>query len=187
MHAVRRSLLEVQAQMAGVPLMVVNLPWPCPNEVYEIRMDAAIRKLIAEDFTQIAFGDLFLRDIREYREKQLAGLSIKPVFPLWNIPTSDLAREMIAGGLKSQITCVDPGKLERRFAGHAWDAAFIDELPKAVDPCGENGEFHTFAFAGPMFSMPIDIVVGEILERDGFIFADILPALSATKIADALV
>jgi uncharacterized protein (TIGR00290 family) len=174
MHAVRRSLLEAQADAVGVPLMVVDLPWPCPNEVYEAQMKVAVDKLIADGFERIAFGDLFLRDIREYREKKMEGLPIKPIFPLWEIPTKQLANEMIAGGLKSRITYVDPKKLDTRFAGRVWDQSFLDELPTGVDPCGENGEFHTFAFEGPMLSKPLDIRSGEIVERDGFVFADLL-------------
>lgn len=174
MHAVRRELLEAQAKAVGVPLRIVDLPWPCSNEVYEIRMGAAVRQLIAEGFEQIAFGDLFLRDIREYREKKIEGLSLKPIFPLWDIPTKQLANEMIAGGLKSRLTCVDPKKLDARFAGRIWDRALLDELPSGVDPCGEYGEFHTFAYEGPMFSKPLDIRLGEIVEREGFVFADIL-------------
>ncbi len=135
-------------------------------------MSVAVRRLIADGFEQIAFGDLFLRDIREYREKKMEGLQIKPIFPLWDIPTSQLASEMIAGGLKSRITCVDPRKLDAAFAGRVWERSLLDEFPPEVDPCGENGEFHTFAFAGPMFSRPINIHLGEIVKRDGFVFAD---------------
>jgi uncharacterized protein (TIGR00290 family) len=174
MHAVRRDLLETQAEAAGVPLRIVDLPWPCPNEVYEERMKAAVEQLISEGFEQMAFGDLFLRDIREYREKKMEGLPLKPIFPLWAIPTQQLANEMIAGGLKSRVTCVDPKKLDARFAGRIWDRLLLDELPKEVDPCGEYGEFHTFAFEGPMFSKSLNIQLGEVIERDGFIFADIL-------------
>ncbi len=174
MHAVRRELLEAQAEAAGVPLRIVDLPWPCPNEVYEERMGAAMQQVIAEGFEQIAFGDLFLRDVRAYREKKMEGLPIRPIFPLWDIPTVQLANKMIAGGLKSRITCLDPKKLDARFAGSVWEQALLDEFPPEVDPCGEYGEFHTFAFAGPMFSRPLDIRLGEIVERDEFIFADIL-------------
>jgi len=174
MHAVRRELLEAQAEAVCVPLRVVDLPWPCPNEVYEIRMGAAVQQLIVEGFEQIAFGDLFLRDIREYRERQMEGVALKPIFPLWDIPTPQLANEMIAGGLKSRITCIDPKKLDGKFAGRIWERALLDELPPEVDPCGEYGEFHTFAFEGPMFSKALDIRSGEIVERDGFVFADML-------------
>ena len=174
MHAVRRELLEAQAEAVGVPLRIVDLPWPCPNEVYELRMGAAVQQLIADGFDQIAFGDLFLRDIREYREKKMEGLPIKPIFPLWEIPTTLLANEMIAGGLKSRITCVNPKKLDGSFAGRIWDQSLVDELPPEIDPCGEYGEFHTFAFDGPMFSKPLNVRLGEIVERDGFVFADML-------------
>lgn len=174
MHGIRRDLLEAQAEAVSVPLMIVDLPWPCPNEVYEALMKAAVDMLISEGFNQIAFGDLFLRDIREYREQKLEGLPIKPIFPLWEIPTKQLANEMIAAGLKSRITCIDPKRLDARFAGRVWDQSLLDELPTEVDPCGEYGEFHTFAYAGPMFSEPMDIRLGEIVERDGFIFADLL-------------
>jgi uncharacterized protein (TIGR00290 family) len=182
MHAVRRDLLEVQAEAVGVPLMVVDLPWPCPNEVYEAQMEMAVDRLIADGFEQIAFGDLFLRDIREYREKKMEGTPLKPIFPLWDIPTAQLANVMIAAGLKSRITCIDPKKLDARFAGQAWDRALLKELPPGVDPCGEYGEFHTFAYAGPMFSKPLDIRSGEIVERDGFVFADILHTAPAFQI-----
>ncbi len=174
MHAVRRDLLEAQTEAVGIPLMIVELPWPCPNEVYESRMKAAADQLIVDGFEQIAFGDLFLRDVREYREQKMEGLPIKPIFPLWEIPTKELANEMIAGGLKSRITCIDPKKLDASFAGRVWNESLLEELPTEADPCGENGEFHTFAFAGPMFSKPLDIRLGEIVERDGFIFADLL-------------
>jgi uncharacterized protein (TIGR00290 family) len=174
MHAVRRSLLEAQAEAVGIPLMIVDLPWPCPNEVYESRMKMAIEQLIADGFEQIAFGDLFLRDIREYREKKMEGLPIKPIFPLWEIPTKQLANEMISGGLKSRITCIDPKKLNTSFAGRVWDESLLNELPQEIDPCGENGEFHTFVFDGPMFSKPLDIRLGETIERDGFLFTDFL-------------
>ena len=176
MHAVRRSLLEAQAEAVGVPLMVVDLPWPCPNDVYESRMKAAVDQLITDGFEQIAFGDLFLRDIREYREKKMEELPIKPIFPLWEIPTKELANEMIAAGLKSRITCIDPQKLDASFAGRVWDKSLLRELPPEVDQCGENGEFHTFAYAGPMFKNPMDIRLGEIVEREGFVFADLLLA-----------
>lgn len=176
MHAVRRELLEAQAAAVGVPLRIVDLPWPCSNEVYEERVNTAVRQFIADGFEQIAFGDLFLRDIREYRETQLAGLPLTPIFPLWDIPTDRLANDMISGGLKSRITCIDPNKLNSHFAGRVWDRELLAEFPAAVDPCGENGEFHTFAYEGPMFSRPLNVRLGEIVERDGFVFADILNA-----------
>ena len=174
MHAVRRTLVESQAERTGLPLWTIDLPWPCSNEVYEELMGAAVRSAVAEGVTAIAFGDLFLEDIREYRERQLLGTGLEPSFPLWRLPTNDLAREMIGGGVKSRVTCVDPKKLDRSFAGREFDADFLDELPPAVDPCGENGEFHTFVYDAPVFSRPIAITNGEVVERDGFVFADVL-------------
>jgi uncharacterized protein (TIGR00290 family) len=175
MHAVRKELLEAQAEDVGIPLLAIDLPWPCSNEVYENRMSAATQRLISEDYTQIAFGDLFLRDIRSYREKQLESSQLQPIFPLWNIPTDLLANQMLDSGLQACITTVDPRKLPASFAGRTWDRDLIAEFPASIDPCGENGEFHTFVYDGPVFSHPIDIKVGEIVERDGFIFADIVP------------
>lgn len=174
MHGVRRALVEAQALSAGLPLHVVPLPWPCSNEEYERRMTAAVRRAVAEGFTHVAFGDLFLEDVRRYREERLAGTGLAPLFPLWKAGgTADLAREMIAAGLQARVTCVDPRTLDRSFAGRRFDAAFLADLPASVDPCGENGEFHTFACAGPMFRTPIDVVVGAVVERDGFTYADL--------------
>jgi len=176
MHAVRRELLEAQAAAAGLPLWPVPLPWPCSNEEYSKRMGAVVAKARDAGITHMAFGDLFLEDIRRYREEQLAGSGVAPVFPLWGLPTRPLAAEMIAAGLKAVLTCVDPRRLDRRFAGRTFDADLLGELPAAVDPCGENGEFHTFCFAGPMFRAPIAVRGGDVVERDGFCFADLLPA-----------
>jgi uncharacterized protein (TIGR00290 family) len=173
MHAVRRELVERQAQAAGVPLWSVPLPWPCSNAEYESRMADVCRRAVAEGFTAIAFGDLFLRDIREYRERQLQGTGLEPVFPLWNLPTAELAREMMMAGLRAKLTCVDPRVLARDFAGRDFDAQLLADLPATVDPCGENGEFHTFVYDGPMFRSALDIEVGEVVERDGFVFADL--------------
>lgn len=174
MHAVRRELLQAQADAAGLPLHVVPLPWPCPNDEYERRMAAAVGQAVADGFTHVAFGDLFLEDVRHYREQRLAGTGLEPLFPLWKTkPTAELAREMIAAGLQARLTCIDPRKLDRRFAGRAFDAALLDQLPPEVDPCGENGEFHSFACAGPMFRHAIPVRVGEIVDRDGFVFADL--------------
>jgi uncharacterized protein (TIGR00290 family) len=181
MHGVRRELLEMQAQAADVPLWKVPLPWPCSNEDYESRMAEACRRAVDEGFTRVAFGDLFLRDIREYREKQLAGSGLTPLFPLWELPTPRLARDMIAGGLRARLACVDTRKLEESFAGREFDAALLDELPAAVDPCGENGEFHSFANEGPMFREQIPVRVGEIVERDSFVFADLLPSAAVEE------
>jgi len=175
MHAVRRELLNKQAEAAGLPLHVVPLPWPCSNEEYEKRMGAAVKALVADGFTHAAFGDLFLEDVRRYREDKLKDSGLTPLFPIWKTKsTTELAREMVAGGLQARLTCVDPRKLDRRFAGRAFDLALLDELPEGVDPCGENGEFHSFACAGPMFNHAIDVTVGEVVDRDGFVFADLL-------------
>ena len=174
MHAVRRELLEAQAEAVGLPLHVVPLSWPCSNAEYEQRMGVAVRGFVQEGFTHLAFGDLFLEDVRRYREERLLDTGLAPVFPLWKTkPTAELAREMIDGGLEARLTCVDPRKLDRTFAGRAFDAALLDALPKGIDPCGENGEFHSFACAGPMFRHPIDLAVGEVLNRDGYVFADL--------------
>lgn len=178
MHAVRRQLLEAQAEALGLPLVIVPLPWPCANSEYE----AAMEKGLAEarerfQITGVAFGDLFLQDIRRYREEKMAEhTDLSPYFPIWEIPTGQLAREMIESGLKATITCVDPRKLDKSFAGRAFDHSFLADLPAGVDPCGENGEFHSFAWDGPMFRYPVPVKPGEVVEREGFIFADLLPA-----------
>jgi uncharacterized protein (TIGR00290 family) len=175
MHAVRTTLLQQQARCAGLPLRLIGLPFPCSNEVYEERMGAFIVTAQADGIEAIAFGDLYLTDVRQYREKMMAGTGIAPLFPLWGQPTTELAREMIAGGLRAQITCLDPRVLSAALAGQEYDRDFLDALPAGVDPCGENGEFHSFAFDGPMFSRPVEFTVGETVERDGFVFADLLP------------
>lgn len=177
MHAVRRSLLDAQAAAAGVPLHAIPIPWPCSNEQYEQRMRAAVERFVADGFTHVSFGDLFLEDVRRYREERLAGTGLTPLFPLWKTKsTRELASEMIAGGLRAVLTCVDPRKLAPSFAGRQFGASLIADLPEAVDPCGENGEFHSFVWDGPMFGQPLDVYVGDIVERDGFVFADVLPA-----------
>jgi uncharacterized protein (TIGR00290 family) len=176
MHAVRSELLRMQADAAGLELWPVPLPWPCSNEDYEAAMSAAMARAKDAGITQVAFGDLFLEDVRRYREDRLRDSGITPLFPIWGIPTEELAHRMIAQGLRARITCVDPKQLDARFAGRDFDAALLSELPKSADPCGENGEFHSFAYAGPMFRHPIAIRSGQIVERDGFVFADILPA-----------
>jgi uncharacterized protein (TIGR00290 family) len=173
MHAVRRELLELQAESLGLPLWTVPLPWPCSNEQYEARMTALCQRATAEGVQAMAFGDLFLTDIRTYREKQLAGTGLEPVFPVWQIPTASLARTMIASGLRAKITCVDPRVLPAEFAGRDFDSQFLADLPPHIDPCGENGEFHSFVYDAPGFRHPIPVTVGEIVERDGFVFADL--------------
>ncbi len=175
MHAVRRVLLQKQAEALGLPLTIVPIPWPCPNQAYEAAMAQALAEARARGVRAIAFGDLFLEDIRRYRESWLAGTGLRPVFPLWGRPTAALAREMIASGLRAWLTCVDPRALPASFAGRAFDEALLDDLPPAVDPCGENGEFHTFAWDGPMFDRPIRVRAGEVVTREGFVFADLLP------------
>jgi uncharacterized protein (TIGR00290 family) len=179
MHAVRRSLLEAQAQAAGLPLHIIDIPYPCSNADYERIMGAFTTEARAQGVEAMAFGDLFLQDIRAYREARLEGTGIAPVFPLWQQPTRQLAAEMIAAGLTAHLTCIDPRRLDRSFAGRPYDADLIASLPADVDPCGENGEFHTFVTGGPMFARSLPVTVGEIVARDGFVFADILPQADA--------
>jgi uncharacterized protein (TIGR00290 family) len=172
MHGTRRSVLEAQAAAAGLPLWIVPLPWPCSNEIYEQRMAEACNRAIAEHIDAIAFGDLFLADVRAYRETQLKPTGLEPLFPLWKIPTDKLAREMIAGGLRAKLACIDTKQLASTFAGRDFDEALLQDLPAETDPCGERGEFHTCVYAGPMFTAPLNIEPGEIVTRDGFVFAD---------------
>lgn len=175
MHAVRRELLEAQAVATGLPLQVIPIPWPCSNEQYEtIMADVCVRARL-NGIDAVAFGDLFLGDIRAYRERQLRGTGLEPLFPLWNLDTWVLARDMIVGGLRAKLTCVDPKRLALGFAGRDFDQQFLNELPLGVDPCGENGEFHSFVYAAPVFDKTLPIRMGEIVERDGFVFADVLP------------
>ena len=177
MHAVRRTLLEAQATALGLPLWTVPLPSPCPNAVYEERLGAALERARRAGVTHVAFGDLFLEEVRDYRIERMRGTGIEPLFPLWTSPseTPALARRMVAAGLRAVLTCVDPRQLPARFVGRELDAALLDELPPSVDPCGERGEFHTFCYAGPMFREPLRVRVGDIVTRDGFCFADLLP------------
>ena len=174
-HAVRRSLLKKQARAAGLPLRLISLPWPCSNAQYEGIMEETWLAAVDSRATVIAFGDLFLNDIREYRVKQLKDTELEPIFPLWNLPTSALAEEMIDSGVRAKLTCVDPKQLDGGFAGRDYDLSLLAELPPpGVDPCGENGEFHSFAYQGPMFHHPLEVRVGEIVKRDGFVFADLV-------------
>jgi len=172
MHGTRRSILEAQAAVAQLPLWIVPLPWPCSNEIYELRMTEVCRRAIAERVDAMAFGDLFLQDVRAYREKQLKPTGLEPLFPLWEIPTDKLAREMIAGGLRAKLACVDTKQLPSTFAGRDFNESLLRDLPPATDPCGERGEFHSCVYAGPMFTAPLQIEPGEIVNRDGFVFAD---------------
>ncbi|PRP92065.1 ATP-binding region [Enhygromyxa salina] len=177
MHGVRHELLRRQAASLALPLHVVELPRPCPNEIYEQRMGAFIEQARRDGVERVVFGDLFLEDIRAYREKQLAGTGIEPVFPLWDKgrDTRALASEMLSAGVVATLTCVDPRKLPPELAGRRWDALLVGELPEGVDPCGEHGEFHTFVSDGPGFSEAIAVAPGEVVEREGFVFADLLP------------
>lgn len=176
MHGVRRALLEAQAAAAGLPLWIVEIPSPCTNEQYEAAMAGIVARAVGQGIHLMAFGDLFLEDIRAYRVDRLRGTGVDPLFPLWAIPTDQLAARMVAGGLRAKVTCIDPRALRPSFVGRDFDADFVAALPPTVDPCGERGEFHSFAYAGPMFSQPIAVTVGEVVERDGFVFADVLPA-----------
>jgi uncharacterized protein (TIGR00290 family) len=176
MHAVRRELLMAQAEAVGLPLVEVPIPYPCTNEAYEHAMTAALGWARAQDIAGVAFGDLFLEDIRAYRERQMAPTGLACHFPLWGRPTGELAREMIAAGFRARIACIDPRALPASFAGREFDAELLDDLPPTVDPCGENGEFHTFVWDGPTFSRPVEVRSGEVVARDGFVFADLMPA-----------
>ena len=173
MHTVRRRLVEAQAEAAGVPLRTVPLPWPCTNDEYESRMRAAVSQAVSEGFTHVAFGDLFLEDVRKYREERLAGTGLTPLFPIWGIPTDQLATQMVESGLRSVLTCINPKHLDRSFAGRQFDHSLLADLPAGVDRCGERGEFHSFAWDGPMFNHPVTVSVGEVVDRDGFVFADL--------------
>jgi uncharacterized protein (TIGR00290 family) len=174
MHAVRRVLVRAQAERIGVPVWEIDLPWPCSNDEYEEIMRAVWRRAIEQGIQAVAFGDLFLQDVRDYRERQLSGTGLEPLFPLWGLATRQLAGDMLAGGIKAKLTCVDPTKLDRSYAGREFDLGLLASLPSTVDPCGENGEFHTFVYEAPVFDRPIDVKLGSIVERDGFVFADVL-------------
>jgi uncharacterized protein (TIGR00290 family) len=181
MHSTRRALVEMQAKAAGLPLVAAPIPWPCSNADYESAMKRVCDQALAQDITAIAFGDLFLADVRTYRERQLKDTGLEPLFPIWEIPTQALAQEMISAGLRAKLVCVDPKQISSSFIGRDFDQAFLQDLPAAADPCGENGEFHSFVYAGPMFSHEIAIVTGEKVERDGFWFCDVLPAASVPQ------
>ena len=176
MHAVRRDLLDAQAEAVGLPLLVVPLPSPCPNEAYEAAMAQALDEARERGVDAVAFGDLFLKDVRRYREERMAGTGLVPLFPLWGRPTRELALEMLAAGLRARISCLDPRVLPPALAGREFDRELLEALPAGVDPCGENGEFHTFAWDGPVFARPLPVRAGEVVTRDGFVFADLLPA-----------
>jgi uncharacterized protein (TIGR00290 family) len=175
MHAVRRELVQAQAERTGIPLWAVELPWPCSNLEYEDRMRTLCQRATAEGVTAVAFGDLFLQDVRDYRIRQLQGSGLEPLFPVWQIPTGQLSRDLIAAGVKAKVTCVDPSKVAKSFAGREYDLSLLNALPAGADPCGENGEFHTFVYDAPVFSHPIEVRNGALVERDGFVFADLLP------------
>jgi uncharacterized protein (TIGR00290 family) len=174
MHGVREAILHAQAEAAGLPLFTIPLPWPCTNEIYEARLRDAVERAVADGFTHVAFGDLFLEDVRKYREARMAGTGLTPLFPLWGLPTPQLAREMIAGGLRARLSTIDPRVMPRELAGAEYDDALLARLPASVDPCGENGEFHTCVTAGPMFSRPLDVSTGETVEREGFVYRDLV-------------
>ena len=175
MHAVRRELLEAQAAAVGLPVHVVELPWPCSNEAYEALMAEAVQVAVGQGVESMAFGDLFLEDVRAYRERKLEGTGITPLFPLWQRPTHELAAEIVARGIRAVLTCVDPAQAPGELAGRWYDADLLASLPTAVDPCGERGEFHTFVVDSPEFAAPLSVEVGQVVERDGFVFADVVP------------
>lgn len=175
MHAVRRELLNRQAEAVGLPIDIIELPFPCSNEDYEEIMTAFVKKLTDRGLTTVAFGDLFLEDVRDYRINQLKNTGLTPIFPIWGTPTSELSQTLIAAGVRTHLTCLDPKKMPTELAGSLYNQDFLNQLPETVDPCGENGEFHTFVSDGPMFNHPLQITMGETVTRDGFVFTDILP------------
>ncbi len=179
MHGVRRELLEQQAAAIGLPVWQIPLPWPCTNDDYEARMAEACRRAVDEGFGSIAFGDLYLKDVRAYRERQLSGSGLAPVFPLWELPTAILARDMIDAGLRARLSCIDSRVLDPAFAGREFDRSLLADLPATADPCGENGEFHSFVYDGPMFRHPIPIETGEVHNFEGFIYTDLLCPVSS--------
>jgi uncharacterized protein (TIGR00290 family) len=173
MHGVREEILHAQAASVGLPVRIIRLPWPCTNAIYESRMLEVVAQAVADGFTHVAFGDLFLEDVRAYREERLAGTGLAPIFPLWGMPTRQLAQEMIAGGLKARIATLDPRVMPRELIGAEYDASLLARLPAGVDPCAERGEFHTCATAGPMFDAPLAVIPGEVVEREGFVYEDL--------------
>ncbi len=173
MHAVRRTLLQAQADALGLPLIVVPIPSPCSNEAYEAAMGTAMARAQRDGITHMAFGDLYLEDVRRYREEKMAHTAISPIFPIWGLNTTELAHTMVDSGLRAHITCVDPKQLDPSFVGRTFNAQLLKDLPEEVDPCGENGEFHTFTYQGPMFEQSVPIMPGKVVERDGFVFADL--------------
>jgi len=175
MHGVRKELLMAQLDAAGLPATIVEIPYPCSNEIYEARMAAALTEARTQGVTHVIFGDLFLEDVRAYREQKLAGTGIAPLFPLWGRPTGELAREMIDSGLETYLVCVDLKRMAKNFAGRRFDHALLAEFPEDIDPCGENGEFHSCVTAGPMLSRRVPVAVGETVERDGFAYTDLMP------------
>jgi len=179
MHGVREEILRAQADAAGLPLFTIPLPWPCSNEIYEARLRIAVDRAVAAGFTHVAFGDLFLEDVRKYREDRLAGSGLMPLFPLWGSPTAQLARDMIAGGLRARISTLNPRVMPRDLIGAEFDEALLAKLPPSVDPCAERGEFHTCATGGPMFARPLNVVTGDVVEREGFVYGDLLLTAAA--------
>ena len=181
MHGVRCELLHQQAASLGLPLEEVRIPPQCPNTIYESRMAEAVLRYRERGILHLGFGDIFLRDLRAYRETNLARVGMSALFPLWDIDTRELAARFLADGFRARATCIDPGKLDKSFAGRELDAAFFRELPIEVDPCGENGEFHTFVFDGPIFRSPVPVQPGQVVERDSFVFCDLLPDSQGEK------
>ena len=186
MHGVRRALVRDQAAAISIPLVEVVVPPQSSNEIYERAMGEAFDRLYEDGIRRVAFGDIFLEDLREYRERQLAASGLACLFPIWKQPTADLARSFIRDGFEAVAVCINPTVLDASFAGRAFDGAFLDDLPEGVDPCGENGEFHTFVWAGPILSRPIPVRRGEIVERDGFVFCDLLAAEAEITAAGAV-
>lgn len=180
-HGVRVALLQQQAESAGLPLYIIEIPYPCSNNEYASAMSAFVDSARKENIECFAFGDLLLEDVRQYREDCLSGTGITPIFPRWGIPTRTLSREMVTGGLKAVVTCIDPKRMPESFAVREYNDSFLDDIPDSIDPCGEYGEFHTFSFDGPMFQNPIDVVSGETVYRDGFVFTDLLPLTSNSE------